>query len=283
MSTLAKVFVVFNLVLSLAFFGTSATLFMTREDYGVRLAQVKAQLDHQNEQLRGDIQAKANTIGDQSKAILKLEGSEKNLAVGLSAKKKELTEVQTNNVALQGQVQSANEATAAATKSLAEKDKSNQELQDRLQKAHEDLAKAIEAQRAATEERNRGRRDLDAVNNELHLAKVEFKELSDKYETLELIVQHVKKVAPHLIPDRLAPPIEGIVHAVDDDLKLVVLSVGRDQKVQEGYEFTVYREAEFIGKVKVTRVFSDLAGAEVVFTKDGAKIQPGDKASTAVN
>jgi len=77
-----------------------------------------------------------------------------------------------------------------------------------------------------------------------------------------------------------APPIDAVIQAVKNEDKLVVLSVGKDQKVQEGYQFTVYRGDKFVGKVQVIKVYDDLAGARVLYTQDGEAIQVGDQAAT---
>ena len=39
----------------------------------------------------------------------------------------------------------------------------------------------------------------------------------------------------------------------------------------------------FVGKVEVFEVYPDLAGARILFTKEGATVRQGDKASTALN
>jgi hypothetical protein len=79
-----------------------------------------------------------------------------------------------------------------------------------------------------------------------------------------------------------APSSDTSVKAVDGKEPLVLLSAGNDQKVKVGYVFIVYRGPEFIGEVKVIRVYQDLCGAEILFVKDGAEIRPGDKATTRI-
>ncbi len=80
----------------------------------------------------------------------------------------------------------------------------------------------------------------------------------------------------------LPPPIDTTVNAVDAKKQVVLLATGTDQKVEVGFEFTVYRGHEFIAKVKVNRVFQDLCGAEILFIKEGAEIRRGDKAATQI-
>ena len=80
----------------------------------------------------------------------------------------------------------------------------------------------------------------------------------------------------------LPPPIEGVVEDVDSELRLVVLSVGKNDGVKPGYEFTVYRGDRFIAKVRVTKTYDNLSGARILLPDD-AVVQRGDRAMTLVN
>ena len=104
----------------------------------------------------------------------------------------------------------------------------------------------------------------------------EFEELQLRYDFLK---SRCKGGDIEVIP----PPIEARVVAVDAGEKLVVLSVGRDQKVEKGFRFTVYRGSSFVGKVEVFEVYPDLSGARILFTKEGSMVEQGDSASTALN
>ena len=72
-----------------------------------------------------------------------------------------------------------------------------------------------------------------------------------------------------------------IQEGYDEPTRLVLLSVGRQDNVQEGYEFTIYRGTRFIARVKVEKVLPDLCGARVIF--EVAKIQRGDLAATRLH
>ncbi len=105
--------------------------------------------------------------------------------------------------------------------------------------------------------------------------------LKEKETLLALIPEHTLS---ELIAGK-GPPVPAIdarVAAVKTDVQptLVLLSVGSEDKVQKGFHFSVYRETEFIGKVVVEKVLEDSCGCRVLFTKEGASIQPGDSAAT---
>ena len=127
---------------------------------------------------------------------------------------------------------------------------------------------------------------VELRNNELskQLADLErlHTDVSDQYNGNASILKRLEAEYPHIyrtIVIKTPPPhIEGRVVGVQDNV--VVLSVGQDDKVLAGFEFTVSRGDQFVGTVKVTRVTADLAGCEIVFTDGGALIQVGDDVET---
>ena len=82
------------------------------------------------------------------------------------------------------------------------------------------------------------------------------------------------------VESSMAPPIDAVVQAVEASRGLVVLSVGSDQKVHEGYQFIIYRGDKFLGKAQVIKVYADLCGARILYTQMGESIQAGDQAAT---
>jgi hypothetical protein len=76
------------------------------------------------------------------------------------------------------------------------------------------------------------------------------------------------------------PAIEAVVEAVKANDRLVVLSVGKDQQVHEGFEFTIYHRDKTVGTVQVTKVYENLCGARILSTAPGETIRIGDKAAT---
>jgi len=78
------------------------------------------------------------------------------------------------------------------------------------------------------------------------------------------------------------PAIDAKVAAFRDDPPpgLVLLTVGSDDKVEKGFQFSIYRGAVFVGKVVVEKVLKDSCGCRVLFVKEGERIQVGDAAAT---
>jgi DNA repair exonuclease SbcCD ATPase subunit len=282
MSGLAQVFVVLTLVLSLLFFGTSATLFLTRQNLKEELDSVSKKYEAVEKTLNGAINSQKGALTRAHSALDIVRNSESQLSVAkhslLSANTLEKTRAEKAESSRDTAVKNA----TAVHNELAKKEERIQALEQHAADATQRRDEALASAKNANEERNRARRDLSQVNKELHELKVESVDLLSKYEAQELrlnaLIARLGPDAP--VPGRVQSAIDARVDAVDLELSAVVLSVGRDQDVKVGDEFTVHRGEEFVGKVKVTRLFRDLSGARVVFEKDGAKIRVGDQATT---
>jgi len=70
------------------------------------------------------------------------------------------------------------------------------------------------------------------------------------------------------------------VSAVDNKMNIVILSVGRDDKVKEGYKFTIYRGDDYVGQVIIDKVEKDYCSGYSMKAVEKQPIQVGDRATT---
>ncbi len=75
-------------------------------------------------------------------------------------------------------------------------------------------------------------------------------------------------------------PLEGKTTAVANEIGLVVFSIGKDDGVMEGDEFTVYRGGDFVAKVQVDHADRKWSSAKVVLNKSDPR--PGDDVSNHI-
>ena len=288
MSALAKVFVVFIFLLSILFFGTSATLYLTREDWATNYESYRTAVTAEVAKLEVRVKAikgERDTLDDALRLVSRDEIAKaekvKKLRVELDGKNAQIAQVS----AQRDESIIAKTATDNVNASLVSQ---NTTLTTQLREAHDNRDTAIDAQKVANAEKFRMKRDLDATTTELHEARVEHSALDDKYSSLELAYGAVEKKLGKdgieaILSGLVSPPIDALVEEVDANLSLVVLSVGSQDEVKEGAEFTIYREDKFVGKVRVNKVYENLAGARVLFTAEGADIKQGDRATTRIN
>jgi hypothetical protein len=130
--------------------------------------------------------------------------------------------------------------------------------------------------------------------------KEDARKASEKTESYELLAKKVaewKKLtnsATGTVPwaqtlgvaDPPPPPaaarnsLDGKVTAVADGIGLVVISLGRDDGVAEGDEFTVYREGDFVARILVDRTDRKWSAGKVILKKSDPKV--GDDASNHI-
>ena len=83
------------------------------------------------------------------------------------------------------------------------------------------------------------------------------------------------------VPDQ--PDINGKVLANRDDVGLVMLSVGSNNNVKLGHQFTISKGAEYKGIAQVVNVFPDMCSAKIVANTNGLKIEPNDEVQSRSN
>lgn len=77
-----------------------------------------------------------------------------------------------------------------------------------------------------------------------------------------------------------ATPVVTRVEAVESKDGVVVLGAGKKNGLEPGHSLTISRDGKLVGRVRVLKVFEEMAGAEIVETQAGESIQRNDSAST---
>jgi hypothetical protein len=280
MSVIAKILIVLNLVLAVVFLGASATFLGQQESWkkkhddlksasAATIADLTAQRDGANRTARDQ----ETLAGQRQEQIAELQGT-------LQAKESDYTQITERYNTLLGQYerlsQTYKDAVALNDSLTQQKNALINEKDDALTAKRD----AIDAKNAAETEQKRLEGELEAAqmaNSELAKRHME---LSDQHESQTVLLEaYVEKFGS--LSDVMNPPtIRARVTAVDNNLNIVMLSVGRDDKVKVGFAFTVYRGNEYIGKVIIDKVEADYASGYSVKELEQGAIQVGDDATT---
>jgi hypothetical protein len=289
MSLLGKIFVVIVTILSLVFLGVQSTLYYHSTDWREAFERLRerhqkvvekkneeiaalqgaqkdlenvrqnleanvAQLKDLNKSTEDKVTAKAEEFNKARSDLEQLGSSHKTLVGAMEGKEKELTDERTRNDQLSAELQ----------KSLGEKET-----------AEAQVARLI-GQKAALE------KDLSEVRKDYSDTK---QRLLDMQLVMEELERQGVPVGTLVLNHKPVPPINGKVAGIKADVSpaLVLLTVGKDEKVEKGFQFTVYRGAEFVGKVVVEKVNADSAGCRVLFTAPGKVIKAGDDVATRLD
>jgi hypothetical protein len=68
------------------------------------------------------------------------------------------------------------------------------------------------------------------------------------------------------------PALDGKVKAYEPSVGLVVISIGGDDGVKEGNEFTIYRQGQFIAKITIERVTRTWSAGRVGLKKEDPRL-----------
>jgi hypothetical protein len=286
-SLVAKVFVVLNLILSVAFLVFAMNVWT---------APTKWQKMYEVE--------KAKNV----EFLAKTQKREKELAMEVVAQQG-INDVQKkDNINLHLRLndtrdkQLQTETELASVKNARDmKDAENQELQRELARYGQEMTKlkgvVIKQQQAVIVEREnaiRARNEKTELENELNVTKQTLSALQRDKRTIEedlaLQTRRIERLLEAGVPvyrflnedpSATQPSIaDAQILAVRPDVGLVMISAGTQQNVKPGYQFTISRGDQYVAKVQVEKVYPDMCSARLVpgMLKQGMEVQVHDEA-----
>lgn len=290
MSGLAKAFVVIVAVLSVGFLGVESALYKHRTDWKTEYDQLKSRYNdlanistREVRTLQGEVREKQSFIQTKDSEVLTLKAELDRLAALNQDANQQLSRRHQENQKLQNNLD-------VITNQIEEKDKYIRQLNLRIDQQKSDLDVAIRDKETAEAQVARLTNIKNAHERDLEDLRKTFARKTKELRDNELLISMLRDKGvdiESIVYGPPPPPIEGVVVAVrpiegDADHPLVLLSVGSNDKVAKGYQFSVHRGNEFVAKVVVEKVMPDMAGCRVLFFKDhaGVPIQEGDRAST---
>ncbi len=284
MSTLAKVFVVLNLVFAVIYLGITAALLSKQENWyhkheNLRVTHEKDMKD-KGEQING-LQAEVTRLT----AANQTDRSEINR---LNAELKSENEKYQNEAKkyndLNTELGKLREKYETLSKDLEEQRQGNVRLSAENDQLKANLDEAVKIKEQNIDDKMRLSKELEDAKMVLDNLEKAHVELAKRNQENENIIANYLAKLKIRIPQELvkAPAIAGRVIGVSDQYNLVMISVGDQDGVKEGYEFTISRGKEFVGRVKVDKVFPDMCAASALEEYQREKIQKGDEARTRV-
>jgi hypothetical protein len=152
---------------------------------------------------------------------------------------------------------------------------------DSLRGENQNLLAELTAERTRAAELADAKSVLESRNDELKAELAQARERIELDEEVFAELQRRNIEAYRVIQQfKTYPDIEGRVVTVDPETNLVVLSVGSKDQVRKNFEFTVYRDDDFVATVNVFDVREDKCAARIVARKQ--PVQVGDFAATRI-
>ena len=285
MSLLAKVFIVLQTILIMVYLGLTGALYQHRRDWRTSYQKLKGRYSTMVTRSAKEIEALRNFVSAKNQLITAKENEITFLKSQLDAAIREATQ--------RGSELSAEKSRTTNLEAEQTKDRAtiralgqqNTQLSSQNTTLKGDLDKATSRREIAEGQVARLTNLAGQLEADLGTLRETFAGTRKKLRERELLIAMAENQGVNfasLLPGPPVPAIDGQVLAVKTDVKpaLVLLSVGADEKVEAGFQFSVYRGSKFIGKVVVERVLRDSAGCRVVFTAEGESVQSGDTAAT---
>lgn len=290
MSTTVKVFIVLNLLLALAFMFVQMTLYATRENWKRRwhddtkffvdevkvAAQKIAEESYAKVQAQALVSSQGAQIAEQQAAIKKQENekSEKDkqiqsLNLTISKNDEEIKALREQNQTLSNTLeltrQSNNEKTHIAQVARAVAF----QLNVKLAEVEDDYNNATTALAQREDELGKAKKTINQQTAQLALVK-------DRYPKVWTEIGDEKSAASFL---------QAVVAAVRNNPQgqqdLVMLTLGKGDKVEEGIEFIIFRGNSYIVRVRAEKVLGDMVACRVIpdsWNSNQLQIQQGDLA-----
>jgi len=290
MSTTVKVFIVLNLLLALAFMFVQMTLYATRENWKRRwnddtkffaeevkvAAQKIADESYAKIQAQALVSSQGSQISDLQAAIKKQENvvSEKDKLIQshtltLSKNDEEIKALREQNQTLSNTLeltrQSNNEKTHIAQVARAVAF----QLNVKLAEVEDDYNNATTALTQREEELTKSKKVNNQQNAQLAI-------LKDRYPKIAAEIADEKQSASFL-----SAVVAAVRNNPQGQQDLVMLTLGKGDKVEVGVEFIIFRGNSYIVRVRADQVLGDMVACRVItdsWNSAQLQIQQGDLA-----
>lgn len=272
MNTLGRALVIFNLVLSIAFFTVALMLGASHVNWKAKALELKEQAEIQ-------ARLRVEAIKDQSATAQRIRAEQFMRSQQIAASN---TQVETLVTRLNKMTEDLQTAT---------QDKEN--YQNRLKEAEGRIAKQdTEMERITKENSDLLDRVVAAKNevvsltnqkynlqNQLTLLQDREAQLADQNAKLTKVTKahNIDENAPIA---NIQPRLEGEVASVDRDLNLVVVTLGLDDGLREGHRIEIYRGANYVGSALVLKSDPNRASARLIPESMQKLVQQGDNVTT---
>lgn len=283
MSTLSKVFVVFNFLIAICFMVASLTLYAKKINWveNSRQSAIK-----RNDEIAKRKKAEADFAQyqlDAEKKITDFTRTNEQLVNRVKEKEERIAQEEKRNAQLAGDLAAIKDRIADVESRLAEQAEDNKKLTAENKVLRKERDEAVLAREFAESQAIEVVSDLKEAEAELLQISKRNHGLVERVMEQDILLDEARKRGfdPKLLAGRVsAEPISGHVLEVEEAVGIVILNVGEKKNVKPGMEFVISRGAEYVGKVRVRNIYEDMCSAVIIPELMKAPIQVSDLAQT---
>jgi len=285
MSLLAKVFVVIQTIFVMIYLGVSATLYQHSNDWRASYRKLKERYTLSTQLATKEIDALRLKVKAEQDFISAKQVEVNDLKKELDRQNSELLSKARDVNSLKQQVSKEQDNVTTITKSFDTEHKSLEAERARSADLQANLDVATRRREIAEGQVARLTQLKSSLEKDLSDLRTSYSDTRKSLKEKEIVLAMLEEKGFNVLSIIAGPPMPAIdakVAAVKSDVQppLVLLSVGSDDKVEKGFQFSIYRGSEYIGKVVVEKVLKDSCGCRVLYTKEGQTVQAGDSAAT---
>lgn len=289
MNAIVKTFLVINLLLSAFYCAFQIALFSSRQEWKEQYKDLsddfttaQGQWDSRKLELENEVRTKDVSIDTLTSKNTDLDASVLELKAKLESEVSELKSARQELDQKRTRVELLENNLAKETEELSE---TRQNLADARQAAETARANLIDLRELVViYEKEKGK-----LRGDLEISRSKMLKLEDDLKNSERIFSRLEAKGikiDEVLAGANGPdvPINAKVLAVRPEVNVVLLSVGREDLVREGYKFTVYNGGTYKGKVQVESVYPNMCSARILsdLQAEAQVILEGDSASTRV-
>jgi len=273
MSTMAKVFVVVNLVLTLVVFGGAGALLGAQDDYKKALEETKKSYDDYKAKAEAEKRKAEKDLTDQSNLALEHQTAKNNAVADAQSLRTLLQEAKL----LLDKASSTNQSYAAELKELRSINDNYKALVESTTKATTEATQRMEDFKSKLESEVQGRIDLQGqltrTTEEREALAAELESLKKQHAEAKMWLDEYRaRVGDITMGSKGA---RGVVREVKGDL--IAISVGTSDKVRIGDEYHLRRGGAYVGRIVIIQVAKDMAVGRFDSPGSGAPPQVGDE------
>lgn len=285
MSTLSKVFVVLNFLLAISFMIATLTLYSKKVNWvqesvnnAIERNQLKSKLDEQVKLYNDETTKLVQIINEKKEKVAELDAD-------LRQTKDQLAQQQQQNQQLQTEVRGIRTEIGKVQTTLTELEERNRQLQQDVEQMRQERDKAVAARDFAETQAIEVMADLKEAEAELLQLSKQNYALVDEVMQKDVLLEEARKRGfnPQVLftgDIGTGVPIAGRILQVEEAVGIVILNVGKKDKVKAGMEFTVSRGDKYIGKVRVRNIYEDMSSAVILRPLTKAAIEEADLVQT---
>ncbi len=282
MSTMARIFIVLNMLMAVAFAMASLSLYAKKTNWA---QQSKVNEDAKNKLTKelSDMKAQLENVkGPQENELRNLRGENETLKATLAEVRDSNSEIKGKFEKLTGTYNLMSDSVNELRNTLEGLHKRNDELLKKANEAISERTKAVSEKEFAETRAIEVAADLQQAMSELEELAKNNADLVNRVTSLNIALQKVTEqtgIDPLKTPTP-STPISGAVLQVEESVGIVILNVGESDKVERGMEFVISRGDQYIAKVRVRTLYGDMCSATIIPGLKKGAIAVNDMAQT---